>query len=296
MTGADWDDAAGRWALATSAGPLSARVLIAAPGPLTEPSLPDAARPGVVRGHDVPLGALGPRPRPARRARGGDRHRRVARSSSSRRSSPTSRGCTSSSARAPWVMPHTARAIRPRERSFYRRVPAAQRAVRAGVYAGRELLVPGFTRRPALLQGRRAARRAATCATRSPTRSCAPGSRPTTRSAASGSCSPTTGIRRSREPNVELVTDAIRGGDAPARSSPPTGPSARSTRSSSAPASASPTCRSAHWIRGRGGRAAVRRLGRQPARVPRHARSPASPTCSCCSARTPASGTARWST
>src|SRR4029079_244381 len=53
---------------------------------------------------------------------------------------------------APWVMPHTARAIRSRERSFYRRVPAAQRAVRAGVYAGRELLVPGFTRRPGLLK------------------------------------------------------------------------------------------------------------------------------------------------
>jgi cation diffusion facilitator CzcD-associated flavoprotein CzcO len=49
-------------------------------------------------------------------------------------------------------MPHTARLIRARERTLFRRVPAAQRAVRAGVYAGRELLVPGFTRRPGLLK------------------------------------------------------------------------------------------------------------------------------------------------
>ena len=50
VTAADWDDAAGRWALATSAGPLSARVLVAAPGPLTEPHLPQIAGLGTFGG------------------------------------------------------------------------------------------------------------------------------------------------------------------------------------------------------------------------------------------------------
>ena len=43
-------------------------------------------------------------------------------------------------------------------------------------------------------------------------------------------------------------------------------------------------------------RDARRAVEGQPARAPRLARCPASRTCSCCSARTPASGTARWST
>src|SRR5918999_1402847 len=38
---AAWDDEAGRWQLETSAGRVSARVLIAGIGPLTEPRLPD---------------------------------------------------------------------------------------------------------------------------------------------------------------------------------------------------------------------------------------------------------------
>ena len=101
---------------------------------------------------------------------------------------------------------------------------------------------------------------------RSPTPSCARRSRPTTRSAASGSCSPTTGTRRSRKPNVELRhRAAIAEVRAQRRSSPRTATSTRSTRSSSAPASRSPTCRSASCVRGRDGPHARRRLGRQPA-------------------------------
>ena len=58
--------------------------------------------------------------------------------------------------------------------------------------------------------GRRRARGArATGARRSPTPSCGARSHRTSASAASGSCRRTTGIRRSQQPNVELVTDRI---------------------------------------------------------------------------------------
>jgi cation diffusion facilitator CzcD-associated flavoprotein CzcO len=41
--------------------------------------------------------------------------------------------------------------ISDRERTLYRRVPAAQKAVRAGVYAAKEALVLGFVKKPALM-------------------------------------------------------------------------------------------------------------------------------------------------
>jgi len=151
VTGAEWDDAAGRWALTTSAGPVSARVLVAAPGTLTEPSLPDLPGLGSFAGTTF---------HSARWDHGHDlRGERVAvigTGASAIQLVPAIQPDVAQlhvfQRTAPWVMPHTARAIRSRERSFYRRVPAAQRAVRAGVYAGRELLVPGFTRRPGLLK------------------------------------------------------------------------------------------------------------------------------------------------
>ena len=48
-------------------------------------------------------------------------------------------------------MPHGNRPITDRERAFYRRAPVAQQAVRAGVYASRELLVFGFVKQPKLM-------------------------------------------------------------------------------------------------------------------------------------------------
>ncbi|MGH3656179.1 MAG: flavin-containing monooxygenase, partial [Micromonosporaceae bacterium] len=48
--------------------------------------------------------------------------------------------------------PHTNRRITAPERWLYRRLPIAQRAVRAGIYASRELLVLGMGFRPGLLK------------------------------------------------------------------------------------------------------------------------------------------------
>ena len=47
----------------------------------------------------------------------------------------------------PWIMPHPGRRVRPRERRLFRLLPAAQRAVRGGVYWGRETYVLPFKKR-----------------------------------------------------------------------------------------------------------------------------------------------------
>ena len=49
-------------------------------------------------------------------------------------------------------MPRRDRRISPAEKWLYRRVPAAQRLVRAGLHASRETLVVGFVRQPRLLR------------------------------------------------------------------------------------------------------------------------------------------------
>jgi cation diffusion facilitator CzcD-associated flavoprotein CzcO len=153
---ARWAPEAGRWEIETSRGPLAARVLIAAPGLLSEPSVPrlpglDAFRGTVMHtaawdhGHDftgervalIGTGAtavqVGPRLRP-----------RVARLHVFQRT-------------APWVLPHAGRRVGPALRRLYREAPAVQRVARAGVYGLREALVPGLIGAPALLRAHEAA-------------------------------------------------------------------------------------------------------------------------------------------
>jgi cation diffusion facilitator CzcD-associated flavoprotein CzcO len=52
----------------------------------------------------------------------------------------------------PWILPRTERNNGELERTLYRAVPGLQRLVRAGIYWGRELSVPGFTSNPRLLK------------------------------------------------------------------------------------------------------------------------------------------------
>jgi cation diffusion facilitator CzcD-associated flavoprotein CzcO len=52
----------------------------------------------------------------------------------------------------PWVLPHRDRPISDFERRMYRRFPALQRLVRAGVYLSRELVVPGLTFEPRMMK------------------------------------------------------------------------------------------------------------------------------------------------
>jgi cation diffusion facilitator CzcD-associated flavoprotein CzcO len=140
---AAWDEAAARWRIETSAGSLTADVLVAAVGPLSEPSLP--AIPGLDEfpgphfhsaawDHAVDLAGkrvavvgtgasaiqLVPQIQP-----------RVARLDLFQRTPP-------------WVLPHRDREVRGVERTLYRAVPGLQRLARLLVYWTRELFVIPF--------------------------------------------------------------------------------------------------------------------------------------------------------
>jgi cation diffusion facilitator CzcD-associated flavoprotein CzcO len=151
VTGAAWDEAADRWRIETSRGPYTANLLVAAPGPLSAPSLPDL--PGLdtfegtmfhtatwnhehdLRGRRVAVVGTGASaiqavPEIAEQAAHLDVIQRT----------------------PPWVVPHRDRPITRVERFLYKTFPPLQRAVRAGVYFSRELLVPGLVYRPKLLK------------------------------------------------------------------------------------------------------------------------------------------------
>lgn len=151
VTGAAWDEDAGHWRIETSQGPYTADVLVAAPGPLSEPSIPDL--PGLdaftgtvfhtatwdhdhdLRGRRVAVVGTGASaiqavPEVAQQAAHLDVVQRT----------------------PPWVVPHRDRPITAVERFLYKTFPPLQRAVRAGVYFSRELLVPGLAYNPKLLK------------------------------------------------------------------------------------------------------------------------------------------------
>jgi cation diffusion facilitator CzcD-associated flavoprotein CzcO len=149
---ATWDPERGRWDIETSSGELSARVLVAAPGLLSEPCVPDL--PGLDRfegttfhtanwNHDHDLtaervavlgtGASAVQVVPAIRER-------VAKLGVFQRTPG-------------WVIPHLDHPVGPRLRRLYERVPAAQTLVRGTIWGLHELLVPGMARDPRLLKG-----------------------------------------------------------------------------------------------------------------------------------------------
>jgi cation diffusion facilitator CzcD-associated flavoprotein CzcO len=148
---AAWDDDDRCWAIETSDGPLTARVLISGMGPLTEPKLPDVPGLETFAGktmhsarwdHDYELG--------------GKRVASIGTGASAIQYVPAIAGQVQQlyvfQRTAPWVMPHGSRPIGDRERRLFRRVPIVQRAIRGLVYASRELLVLGFVKRPRLLR------------------------------------------------------------------------------------------------------------------------------------------------
>jgi cation diffusion facilitator CzcD-associated flavoprotein CzcO len=147
---ATWDDAARRWVLETSGGMVRARFLIAAQGPLAEPRLPD------IPGRETFAGAAF---HSAEWDHGHDlRGRRVAVIGTGASAiqfvpaiQPEAGSLHVFQRTAPWVMPRANRAISARERALYRRLPAAQKLARAGIYAGREALVAGLAKHPAVL-------------------------------------------------------------------------------------------------------------------------------------------------
>jgi len=150
LTGAAWDEGAQRWRVQTSHGALTAQVLVDATGPLSHPAVPR------IRGLHRFEGAVF---HSARWDHDHDlRGQRVAVIGTGASAiqfipqiQPQVRTLHVFQRTAPWVMPHSDRAITGWERRLYRALPIVQRAVRATVYCLRETLVVGLTREQRLL-------------------------------------------------------------------------------------------------------------------------------------------------
>ncbi len=150
MRDAAWDESTQRWRVNTSDGEYDAQVLVSAVGPLTEPVFPE------VPGIETFQGKL---IHSARWDHAYDLSGKVVASIGSGASAvqyvPEIADHVGRlfvlQRTAPWIMPHPKRAISDRERALYRRLPLAQKAVRAGVYTAKEALVLGFVKRPALM-------------------------------------------------------------------------------------------------------------------------------------------------
>jgi cation diffusion facilitator CzcD-associated flavoprotein CzcO len=150
VTAATWDAARSVWRLETDNGDYTADVVVAAPGPLSEPSIPDLPGMETFEGtvfhtatwnHDHDL-----------------RGRRVAVVGTGASAIQAVPEVAEQAAHLdviqrtpPWVVPHRDRPITRAERFLYKTFPPLQRMVRAGVYFSRELLVPGLVYRPRLL-------------------------------------------------------------------------------------------------------------------------------------------------
>jgi cation diffusion facilitator CzcD-associated flavoprotein CzcO len=148
---ATWIEADRRWEIETSQGTVRARVLVAGMGPLSEPRIPDLPGLDAFEGavfhsarwdHDYDLA--------------GKRVASIGTGASAIQYVPAIQPEVERlhvfQRTAPWVVPHSNRPITRRERRLYRALPALQRLVRAGVYAGREALVLGFVKNPRLMR------------------------------------------------------------------------------------------------------------------------------------------------
>ncbi len=143
MESAEWDEAESRWRLETSKGPITADVLITAQGPLSDPLVPDLPGLDSFEGttfhsarwdHDHRLD--------------GERVAVIGTGASAIQFVPKIQPLVGQvhvfQRTPPWVMPHPNRAMKDWEHRLYGRLPAAQLAMRAGIYWARETFVLQF--------------------------------------------------------------------------------------------------------------------------------------------------------
>lgn len=146
---ADWVD--GKWRIATSQGEFTADVLLSGMGPLAEPSYPKL--PGLEDfegevfhsarwNHDLNLS--------------GRKVAVIGTGASVIQFVPAIQPEVEElhlfQRTPPWVMPRPDRKISAAEKAVYRRFPLAQKAIRAGIYWGRESMVLGFAKLPAIMR------------------------------------------------------------------------------------------------------------------------------------------------
>ena len=155
LLGARWDAAAARWRVTTSQGEVEAQVLVCGTGTLSAPRIPDLPGLDTFRGtvfhsaqwdhgHDL----------------AGERVAVVGTGASAVQFVPeiarTAARVVVFQRTPAWVIPRGDRALTALERGLYARVPAAQRATRAALYAYRESYVIGMAHHPRLLRIARA--------------------------------------------------------------------------------------------------------------------------------------------
>ena len=141
--GAAWDEQTQRWRIETSRGVLSARVLVAGMGGLSEPSIPHIDGADSFAGpafhtarwdHDVELTGK----RVAVIGTGASAVQLVP------RIQPQVQQLSVFQRTPPWILPHPGRATRPRERALFKALPRVQQLVRGAIYWGRECYVLPF--------------------------------------------------------------------------------------------------------------------------------------------------------
>ena len=140
---AAWDEQARRWRIETSRGALTARVLVAGMGGLSEPAIPQIEGADSFAGpafhtarwnHDVDLAGK----RVAVIGTGASAVQVVP------RIQPQVGQLSVFQRTPPWIMPHPGRLTRPRERALFRALPRVQKLVRGATYWGRECYVLPF--------------------------------------------------------------------------------------------------------------------------------------------------------
>ena len=146
LDSARWDDAESRWQAETSSGSLTADVLIAAQGPLSDPIIPDLPGLDTFEGttfhsarwdHDHDLSGK----RVAVIGTGASAIQFVP------RIQPQVGQMHVFQRTPPWVVPHPNRAMSDLEHKLYRALPAAQLAMRGAIYWARETFVLQFRNR-----------------------------------------------------------------------------------------------------------------------------------------------------
>jgi cation diffusion facilitator CzcD-associated flavoprotein CzcO len=159
LTAAQWDGDGRHWELETARGALRARVLIAAPGLLSEPRVPSF--PGLDRFEGEVFHSADWR---EDAALAGKRVGLLGTGASAiqigPRIQPDAASLTVFQRTAPWIIPQPDRAISPLLKRVYGSVPGVQRLVRGGVYALREGLAAGMVYEPRLLKAQEATARA----------------------------------------------------------------------------------------------------------------------------------------
>ncbi|HEY2637514.1 MAG TPA: NAD(P)/FAD-dependent oxidoreductase [Solirubrobacteraceae bacterium] len=148
---AAWDEDARVWRLTTAGGELTADVTVLGVGALSEPRMPDIPGMETFQGttfhsatwnHDHDL----ENERVAVIGTGASAIQFVP------EIQPTVAKLHVFQRTPPWIMPHTDRPVTAAERRVFRRFPAVQRLIRNAVWAGREWLVIGLTRKPRFMR------------------------------------------------------------------------------------------------------------------------------------------------